>query len=85
VQPVNKYIVIAPYNESVENSIGLTLTGDEANAYRYRKAKVVKVGTEVKSINDGDEVLYDKSAGFSAMLENESRTVIQERDVVIVL
>lgn len=84
MQPVNKYIVIKPHNESVESSIGLTLVGDEANAYRYRKAKVVKVGTEVTSISDGQEVLYDKSAGFSAMLNGEAMTVIQERDVVIV-
>jgi len=84
VQPINKYIVIEPYNEKVENNIGLTLVGDEANAYRYRKAKVVKVGTEVASINDGQDVLYDKSAGFSAMLNGKTMTVIQERDVVIV-
>lgn len=85
MQPVNKYIVILPENEKVENKVGLVLVGDEANAYRYRKASVVKVGTEVTSINDGDIVLYDKSAGFSAMLENQSYTIIQERDVVIVL
>lgn len=84
MQPINKYIVIEPYNEKVENNIGLTLVGDEANAYRYRKAKVVKVGTEVASINDGQDVLYDKSAGFSAMLNGKTMTVIQERDVVIV-
>ena len=85
MQPVNKYIVIEPYNEKVENNLGLTITGDEANTYRYRKAKVVRVGTEVASINDGEDVLYDKNAGFSTMLDGRTYTVIQERDVVIVL
>jgi co-chaperonin GroES (HSP10) len=52
---------------------------------RYKKAEIVKKGTDVQSINDGDIVYYDKNAGYSMMIGDKTYTVIMERDVIVVI
>lgn len=83
--PIGKYIVIKKVTEEVKTSSGLLLSQEDASSFRYQKGLVVKPGTEVEHINDGDEIYYDKAAGHSMFLSNDSYTVIRERDVVVVL
>lgn len=52
---------------------------------RYKKANVIKPGSDVTVINDGDSIYYDKNAGFTMLIGSETYTVISERDVVVVL
>jgi co-chaperonin GroES (HSP10) len=47
--------------------------------------QVVKPGTEVEIINPDDFIYYDKAAGHSLFIKDEAYTIIQERDVVVVL
>jgi co-chaperonin GroES (HSP10) len=61
------------------------MSGSDASKMRYKKAEIVKVGTDVSSINDGDLVYYDKNAGYSMMIGDKTYTVIMERDVIVVI
>ena len=61
------------------------LSSKDIGDMRYGKAKVVKVGTDVSVINDGDLLYYDKSRSYAMIIDNESYTVISERDVVVVV
>jgi co-chaperonin GroES (HSP10) len=49
------------------------------------KGEVVKQGTDVAVINEGDIIYYDKAAGHQMLIEDNPYTVITERDVVVVL
>jgi co-chaperonin GroES (HSP10) len=42
-------------------------------------------GTEVFNISAGDEIYYDKSNSFTMVINDDDVTVINERDVVVVL
>ena len=85
MKPINKYIVVQKLEEELKTESGLLLSQEDANNFRYAKAKVVKVGSNVDVISDGDLIYYDKSSGHTMIIEDEPYTIILERDVVVVL
>jgi co-chaperonin GroES (HSP10) len=85
MRPINKYILVDKIEEEVKTSSGLLLSAEDVEGFRYRKAQVVKPGTEVKDIHEGDVIYYDKRAGYTMLVEDKPVTVILERDVVVVL
>ena len=85
MKPIGTYIVIQSIEEEIKTQSGLILSGDDANQMRYKRGIVVEPGTDVKVIDPGDEIYYDKSHGFTMVINNEQYTIIQERDVVVVL
>ncbi len=85
MKPIGKYIIIQPIEEQLKTKSGLLLTATDANEFRYKKGKVIKPGTNVNEISEQDNIYYDKSAGFSLLLNDITYTVITERDVVVVL
>jgi len=83
---VGKYIVIEPIKEvDVQTKGGLILAEKQREDIRYRRAKVIEPGTEVEVLKKGDEVYYDKAAGFNIEINKENYKVIKEFDVVIIL
>ncbi len=86
MKAVGKYIVIEPIKEvNTKTEGGLILAESQREDVRYRKAKVVTVGSDVKGIKKGNEIYYDKAAGFNIELKKETYKVIKENDVVIIL
>ena len=86
MKAVGKYIVIDPIKETdTTTKGGLILAEKQREDIRYRKAKVVQPGFEVKRLKKGDEIYYDKSAGFNIEIKKENYKVIKEHDVVIIL
>tara|TARA_B100001094_G_C18188844_1_gene805753 strand:+ start:136 stop:393 length:258 start_codon:yes stop_codon:yes gene_type:complete len=85
MKPIGKYIVINKINEELKTESGLLLSAQDASDFRYRKGEVVKAGTDVSVINEGDLIYYDKSAGHEMLIKDNPYTVITERDVVVVL
>jgi co-chaperonin GroES (HSP10) len=83
--PLGKYCIINQIDEQIRSDIGLIMSGADASKMRYKKAEIVKRGTDVTSINDGDTVYYDKNAGYSMMIGDKTYTVIMERDVIVVI
>jgi len=85
MKPINKYILVNKIDEEVKTQSGLLLSAEDIEGFRYRKATVVKPGTEVNDIKEGDVIYYDKRSGYTMLIEDKPVTVILERDVVVVL
>ncbi len=86
MRAIGKYIVIDPVKENdTVTKGGLILSEKQREDVRYRKAKVIQVGEDVKAISNSDNIYYDKSAGFSIEIDKVNYKVIKEFDVVIVL
>ena len=84
MKPIGKYILIEPAMEEVETESGLLLTVEDHEEFRYRKAVVCAVGTDVTTMKDGDIIYYDNRSGYKVMLHNKKYSVIKEHDVVVV-
>ena len=85
MKPIGKNIIIQTIDEQIKTESGLLLSSEDANQLRYKKGLIVKSGTEVGSIQDGDTIYYDKRSGYSMIINDEQYTIIQEKDVVVVL
>lgn len=84
MQPIGKYIVVSSIEEEVKTDSGIILSGEDTSQFRYRKGKVIKPGTDVTVIKEGDVVYYDKGHSFTMIINNEQHTIIREIDVVVV-
>ena len=85
MKPIGKYVIIKPVKEELKTKSGLILTAEDADEFRYKKGEVIKPGTDVSEIKEGQISYYDKSAGFSKLRHNDTFTSITERDIVVVL
>ena len=86
MRAVGKYIVIKPIKEvDVKTKGGLILAENQREDIRYRRAKVVEPGSDVKVLEKGDEIYYDRNAGFGIEINKDNYKVIKELDVVIIL
>tara|TARA_R100001460_G_scaffold102089_1_gene146323 strand:+ start:84 stop:344 length:261 start_codon:yes stop_codon:yes gene_type:complete len=86
MKAIGKYIVISPIKEdNAKTKGGLILAESHKTDLRYKRAEVVKPGTDVKVLKEGDKIFYDKAAGFKIEIENKQYKVIKESDVVIIL
>ena len=85
MRAIGKNIVTKTVDEEIKTASGLILSGEDSNQMRYKKAIVVVAGTEVSAIGTGDYIYYDKSNSFTMVINDEQYTIINERDVVVVL
>lgn len=85
MKPIGKYIVVSNIDEDIRTDAGLILSGEDVNQFRYKKAKVIAPGTDVSDISKDDIIHYDKAHGYTMIIHDVQYTIIQERDVVVVL
>tara|TARA_R110000772_G_scaffold16563_2_gene46909 strand:- start:154 stop:411 length:258 start_codon:yes stop_codon:yes gene_type:complete len=85
MKPIGENIVIKTIEEEIRTSSGLLLSSDDAKQLRYKKGIIIKPGTDVTVIKEGDEIYYDKRAGYTMLINNEPYTIISQNDVVVVL
>lgn len=85
MKPIGKNIIVKNINEEITTDSGLVLSGTDVDAMRYKKALVIESGTEVDFIKKDNVIYYDKTHGFTMLIEDKPHTIIQERDVVVVL
>tara|TARA_R100001443_G_scaffold107960_1_gene118100 strand:- start:15 stop:275 length:261 start_codon:yes stop_codon:yes gene_type:complete len=86
MKAVGRNVVILPVKETeTRTKGGLLLAEAQREDIRYRLAKVVTVGDDVKMVGDSDNVYYDRHAGFTIEIKDEKFTVIKEQDIVIIV
>lgn len=86
MKAVNKFIIIKLIKEEVKpNKSGLILSEKHQDDIRYRKAEVRSVGNYVEGITPGDNIYFDRHAGYGIEFDGEYLQVIKEQDVVVVL
>lgn len=81
---IGKHIVIRVIEEEVKTGSGILLSADDTAKFRYKMGVVVKPGTDVGCISEGDVIYYDKSHSYTMLINDEQFTIIQERDIVVV-
>ena len=73
MKAVGKYIVIDPIKEvDTTTKGGLILAEKQREDIRYRRAKVVEPGSDVKVLEKGDEIYYDRNAGFGIEINKDN-------------
>lgn len=86
MKAIGKYIVIEPLKDvEVKTKGGLLLAEAQREDIRYRRAKVIEPGSDVNVIKKGNEIYYDRAAGFNIELNKEQYKVIKEIDVVVII
>jgi co-chaperonin GroES (HSP10) len=86
MKAVGNNIVILPKKVIAEKTKGgLLLMEKDKENIRYKEAVVVAVSDEIKFLQPGMEIYYDKHAGHGIEFEDEKYTIIKLQDVVIVL
>ena len=68
MKPIGKHIVVRTIEEEVKTDSGLLLSSQDANSFRYQMADVVKPGTDVSIINEGDRIYFDKRQSYTMMI-----------------
>lgn len=76
--------MVSSIDEEIKTDSGIILSGEDASQFRYKKGKVIKPGTDVTVIKEGDVIYYDKGHSFTMIISNEQHTIIREGDVVVV-
>ncbi len=64
---------------------GLLLAETHRDDIRYVEAVVVSVGEEIKGVNEGSKIFFDRHAGHKIEIEKQTYHVIKAQDVVVVL
>lgn len=85
MKAIGKNIVIRKIEETVKTNSGLILSADDSSEFRYQKGEVVMAGTDVNGIDSGATIFYDTRSAYSLVIDGDKVTIIQERDVVVVL
>lgn len=85
MKAIGKNIVVKNVDEDIKTASGLVLTGEDTNQLRYKRGIVVEPGTDVLTLQQGDDIYYDKAHGYTMIIHDIQYSIIQERDVVIVL
>lgn len=83
MKAVGKYIVIEEVNEELKTDYGLLLGEDDKKDMRYAHGRVVSPGTEVRCVEAGVEVYYDKAHAFTINVKGKWLTIIREQDLVL--
>jgi len=82
---VGKFIIVTEVRESYKSQGGLLLTSEDNIGMRYREGTVVSVGSLVNGIKKDDVIYYNKVMSHEARIQGELYTVLQEKDVAVVL
>jgi len=85
MKAVGKFIIVTEVRESYKSQGGLLLTSEDNIGMRYREGTVVSVGSLVNGIKKDDVIYYNKVMSHEARIQGELYTVLQEKDVAVVL
>ena len=85
MKAVGSNVVIKPTKEVEIVAGGMETSASDRKKIRYKKAKVISVGEEVTRVLENDLIMYDSASGHTALIDGEQYTVIQHRDIAMIL
>ncbi len=86
MRPLGNYIIVRELKEDIKKTKGgLMLAESHRDDIRYRKAKIVRLGSSIEPelLAEDQTVWIDKHAGSKIDLPEEVLTVITLSDIVI--
>lgn len=78
-------LVISEIKEEVKNKLGLIVTEANDRDIRYKLGEVFLVGDDVKDINPGDKLYFDKVSASELRLNGTKYQIININDVRVVI
>lgn len=85
MKAVGKYILVKEVKESYKSKGGLLLTSKDTVGMMYRKGEVVSFGQGVTYLKEGNDIYYNKLTTHEVRIGEDLYTVVQDKDVVVVL
>jgi co-chaperonin GroES (HSP10) len=85
MKAVGSYIIVKDEEVIQKNDLGLIITEESDNNIRYIIGEVVSAGADVKEVEVGVRVYFDKIAGSNLRVNGIKFKAIRERDVVVIL
>jgi co-chaperonin GroES (HSP10) len=85
MRAINKYLIVRKVKEEAVTKGGLLMSQAESAEFRYQIGVVVTPGTLVEHIKEGETVYFDKVHAFDVKIDGDMLTVVQEKDIVVVL
>ena len=86
MKAIGNNVVIIPVKVTGDKTKGgLLLVKKDREDIRYTKAVIHSVGDDIKALNKGDEIYYDRHAGNKIEFDKEQYTIIKIQDIVVVL
>ena len=85
MRAINKYLIVKKVKEEAVTSGGLLMSQAEAAEFRYQIGVVLTPGTLVDHIKEGETIYFDKVHAFDIKIDGEMLTIVQEKDIVVVL
>lgn len=85
MKAVGKYVLVKEVQESHKSQGGLLLTSKDTIGMMYRKGEVVSFGQGVTYLKEGDDIYYNKLTTHEVRIGEDLYTVVQDKDVVVVL
>lgn len=85
MKAVGRYILVKEVQESHKSQGGLLLTSKDTVGMMYRKGSVSSFGDGVTYLKEGDDIYYNKLTTHEVRINDELYTVVQDKDVVVVL
>jgi chaperonin GroES len=73
--------VFISYTEEVEKTAGGIYVPDTAKE-KPQRGKVEAIGSEVKEVKVGDEVMFDRYSGSKIKIDNVEHLIIKEEDIL---
>ena len=86
MKAIGNNIIIKPDKVKTDKTKGgLLIIEKDREDLRYRKATIISISEDIKGLNKGDSIYYDRHAGHGIEFNKNKFTVIKLQDVVVVL
>ena len=86
MKAVRSNLIIQKIEHAITKSKGgLLLNKNDRSDIRYIEANSISVGDAIKGLDEGNTIFYDRHAGHSIEINNNTYQVIKAQDVVVVL
>lgn len=83
MKAIGSFVVVELQQEEVKTQSGLILTEANEMNMRYKLARVISSGDDVKDLSEGDMIYYDSAAGSDIRIDGKKYVVVNERQVVV--
>ena len=86
MKAIGNNIIITPEKVTSEKTKGgLLLVKKDREDIRYTKATIDSVSDDIKGLNKGDQIYYDRHSGNIIEIDKQHFTIIKTQDIVVVL
>lgn len=83
MKAIGSFVVVEVQQEEVKTKGGLILTEANEMNMRYKLARVVSAGEDVKDLKTDDKIYYDSAAGSDIRIDGRKYVVVNERQIVV--